>query len=383
MRTLATALIAVALMGCKPRVNDSPGPSNPGVGNVDSTTYGGDAFVPGPNDLSFIDTATGSRFNLAGQAFEGELAGEKVQLGQLPGVSGFWFAWSTHHPGARVWNRGFTNADETIQGGECGVPCEEIVSACFGGRDCIPSIDRPDWTTADDTGSLGYLVDDDRVLGIARDGLARAYPLDTLWTHEIVNDTWGDWEFSLTYCPLTGSGMIVDGVQGGQDMRFGVSGNLYNSNLVMYDRETNSLYGQLRQVGITGDNLGLGLSTVGVTDTTWGQWREMFPGTEVLTQRFSSGYPYGDYREDNTNIFQENNPAPDPLYPNKSYAIGVIGETETVIWSLVEMEEEQGELAVVEDMLGDLPVLVVMDARTQTAVVYSRLINGEVRTFSR
>ena len=367
--------------GCVKPVNDGPGPSNPGVGNVDSTTWSGDVFTPGPSDLSFVDAETGTHFNLAGQAYEGPLADEQVQLGLLPGMTAFWFAWSTHHPGARVWNQGINLDGVVIQGGDCGVPCQEIEAACFGGRDCIPSIDNPDWTTADDTSDLSYLTPDDRVLGIARDGLARAYPLDTLWTHEIVNDSWGDWDFSVTYCPLTGSGILVDGVQGGQSMRFGVSGNLWNSNLVMYDRETDSLYGQMRQVGVTGENLGLGLATAGLVDTTWGEWVAMFPETEVLTERHASNYPYGDYREDHTNTFRQTNPAPSTLYPNKSYAIGVIGTTETVIWALPELEAEFGTRGIVEDMLGELPVLVAFDAESQTMAVYSRLVDGEERHF--
>lgn len=373
-------LLPLFLFACTKPVNDGPGPSNPGVGNVENTTYGGDPYLPGADDLSFVDAETGSRFNLAGQAYEGAMAAEKLQLGHLPGVTGFWFAWSTHHPGARVWNNGINNEGEVIgSDGGCGVPCNEIIAACGGGADCIPSIDDPDWT--DVNGDISYLVDEDRVLGIARDGLARAYPLDTLWRHEIVNDSWGDWDFSVTYCPLTGSGVLVDGVQGGESMRFGVSGNLFNSNLVMYDRTTDTLYGQMRQVGVTGDNLGLGLATVGLIDTTWAQWREMYPGTEVLDGRHAGSYPYGDYLTDDANIFRDNNPDPDAKYPNKSYAIGVIGESETVIYAFDQLEADAGDLAIVEDMLGDLPILVAFDARSQTAAIYSRRIDGEEHHF--
>lgn len=384
--TPATALLAaigILLVSCVTATSTGPGPVNPGAGSLDSTTWDGAPFVPGPGDLSFLETATGSRFNLFGQAYDGELAERGVRLGLHPGMTAFWFAWSVHHPGARVWNRGTNNEGVTIDATEgCAVPCEEIRGACNGGQDCIPSIDAPVWTDASDSANLSYLADDDRVLGLIGASGARAYPLDALWTHEIVNDTWGDATFSLTYCPLTGSGRVVDGVQDGQPMRFGVSGNLWNSNLVLYDRTTSSLYGQMRAVGFRGEQLGLPLDIAAAIDTTWAAWRAAFPQTEVLADDVGiAGYPYGDYRTDHEDTFIQTNPAPDPLYPNKSYAIGVTIGGETVIYSFVELEAAIGERGFVEDEVGGEPVIVTFDAASQTAAVWSRRVEGEVRTF--
>lgn len=233
---------------CKEEPLDRTASSHPGVSGSPSSTQVDRPFSPKGDDLTFEEIETGSLFNLMGQSFDGDLEG--TQLHRLPGMTAFWFAWSVHHPGARVWNNGENNAGEVIEASaSTGVPCEEIQKACFGGKNCIPSINRPKWTNTSDTSALAYLTDDDRVLGLTdANGRARAYPLDTLWSHEIVNDTWDDWEFSVTYCPLTGSGLLVEGEQDGQSMRFGVSGMLYNANLVMYDRKTNSLYGQMRQM---------------------------------------------------------------------------------------------------------------------------------------
>ncbi|MBX2804117.1 MAG: DUF3179 domain-containing protein [Myxococcales bacterium] len=374
---------ALALIACSGSSGSiGPAPSNPGVQIEEATTYEGDAYVPADGELVFTETASGTQFNFAGQAFDGALADDKVQLAVLPGMAAFWFAWSTHHPGARVWNNGVNNDGQLIAAdATCGVPCDEIIGACFGGRDCIPSIDSPRWTTTDDQEGLDYLVDEDRILGIARGGAARAYPLDTLWTHEIVNDTWGDWDFSVTYCPLTGSGILADGNQAGLDMEFGVSGNLFNSNLVMYDRNTQSLYGQMRMVGIQGERLGQPLEVAGLIDTTWGEWRRMYPQTEVLHRRHAAGYPYGDYREDDADTFIINNPRPDGKYPNKSYAIGLIAGGETVIWAFEELQAELGSVGIVEDNVGGLPVLVAYDATGPSAVVFSRLRDGQTLSF--
>ncbi len=382
--TTVTALAAVALAGC-PAGPTEPAPDIEGVGGIDSFTYAGTPFTPAGDDLVFVEQSTGTRFNLMGQAFEGALADEGQALGVYPAMTAFWFAWSVHYPGARVWNNGINNEGVELQaGGGCAVPCDEIQSACFGGLDCIPSIDQPVWTTADDDGNLGYLAGDDRVLGLVRpDGAARAYPLDTLWSHEIVNDTWDDEQFSVAYCPLTGSGLRVEGAQDGTDMRFGVSGNLYNSNLVMYDRTTNSLYGQMRMVGFRGDRLGVALDTSLALDTTWEQWRAMFPDTEVLSDDVGpSSYPYGDYRTDHNDTFQGTNPSPDGKYPNKSYAIGVTIGGETVIYAYEELEAELGEVGVLSDEIGGFPVLVAFDLRSQTAAVFSRTVQGETAEFA-
>lgn len=379
-----TSAAALALMGCGSPEVTGPAPSNPGVGLVEAITYDGAPFVPSARDLVFEELGTESRFNFAGQAYAGPLADERTQLAVLPAVTAFWFAWSTHHPGARIWNRGINHPSVTLGASEsCGVPCDEIIPACFGGRDCIPSIDRPRWVTADQRDRLRYLTDDDRVLGIARGPAARAYPLDALWTHEIVNDTWGDWSFSVTYCPLTGSGVLVDGVQDGVEMEFGVSGNLYNSNLVMYDRTTTSLYGQMRLVGFAGERLGAPLAAAGLIDTTWGEWRRMYPHTEVLDDAHAAGYPYGNYRDDHRDTFMDNTPRPQGTYPNKSYAIGLTAGGETAIWAFEELEEELGTMGIVEDVVGGLPVLVTFDAEGPSAAVYSRLRDGETLQFTR
>lgn len=378
-----SAALLVLAVGCARNGQPHTAPGNPGVTGADSTTYEGATFVPAAGDLSFVDVASGSRFNLMGQAYEGPLAEDAVQLRILPAMTAFWFAWSVHYPGARVWPDAVNNAGHTIESGPgCGVPCDELIQGCFGGRDCIPSNDEPHWTTAGDTPRLGYLADDDRVLGLYDGVNARAYPLDALWTHEIVNDGIADRTFSVTYCPLTGSGILVEGVQDGTPMRFGVSGLLYNSNLVLYDRTTDSLYGQMRQVGFKGDNLGLPLATAPVVDTTWGTWRAMFPDTAVLSDRNGiSGYPYGDYRTDDADTFMRTNPPPDPRYAAKDYAIGVTVGDETVIYAFPEIEARVGKVGIVTDTVGDEPVVLAYDGRSQTAVVFSARIAGEPATF--
>ena len=159
-------------------------------------------------------------------------------------------------------------------------------------QDGIPSIDDPQFQSARETS----LADDDPVFGVVRGGETRAYPQYILVYHEIVNDTVGGDNVAVTYCPLTGTAQGFE--RGGAE--FGVSGRLVNSNLTMYDRATETRWPQMLAAGVEGELAGEFLQEFRVTWTTWGQWREAHPDTQVLTE--DTGYerrygsdPYGGY----------------------------------------------------------------------------------------
>ncbi|QIT56091.1 DUF3179 domain-containing protein [Aquisalimonas sp. 2447] len=162
------------------------------------------------------------------------------------------------------------------------------------GMDGIPSIDEPAFWSADRGDE--YLEPEDRVIGVYRNGEARAYPQRILVWHEIVNDTIGGDNVAVTYCPLTGTAL---GFKRGEK-ELGVSGRLVNSNLIMFDRDTESFWPQILGAAINGEHEGHGLEEFRVIWTTWKQWRERHPETEVLTT--DTGYvrnyrhdPYGNY----------------------------------------------------------------------------------------
>ncbi|SDL37296.1 Protein of unknown function [Franzmannia pantelleriensis] len=160
------------------------------------------------------------------------------------------------------------------------------------GKDGIPSIDRPRFQSA----NQAALSADDKVIGVYHRGQARAYPQRILVWHEIVNDELGGDALSITYCPLTGTAL---GFKRGET-QFGVSGKLVNSNLVMYDRATDSEWPQILGVAIDGPLANEGLEEFRVFWTTWGAWQARHPETEVLTEEtgFVRNYrrdPYGSY----------------------------------------------------------------------------------------
>lgn len=147
-------------------------------------------------------------------------------------------------------------------------------------RDCIPSIDNPKFVSA---AEATHVADDDIVIAISFGGEQRAYPTRILDQHEIVNDTIADTPLAITYCPLCGSAVGVRRELGGVVTEFGVSGLLYNSDLVFYDRETETLWDQVEARGIVGPLTGETLEMVPVTMTRWSRWRAAHPDTLVLS----------------------------------------------------------------------------------------------------
>lgn len=158
--------------------------------------------------------------------------------------------------------------------------------------DGIPSIERPRFLAAD----KADLDPGDLVIGFHHGGEARAYPQRIVVYHEVVNDRVGGLNVAITYCPLTAT---AQGFKRGTTT-LGVSGQLLNSNLVMFDRESGSLFSQIAATGLTGEHRGRTLDEVDVTWTTWERWRAAHPRTTVLSER--TGHlrnydrdPYGRY----------------------------------------------------------------------------------------
>jgi len=176
------------------------------------------------------------------------------------------------------------------------VPFDSLMQACPA-RDCIPSIDQPVFVPA---AGVDYLREDDLVLVLTHNGINRAYPTRILDRHEIVNDMFASDPVAITYCPLCGSGLAFDRTQDGRVLDFGVSSLLHNSDLVMYDRQTESLWQQITGQAFAGPSRGDQLKTLPLSIVTWGPWRRQYPDAQVLTvagiksARYMND-AYGDY----------------------------------------------------------------------------------------
>lgn len=237
------------------------------------------------------------------------------------------------------------------------------------GKDGIPAIDQPRFSDA--ASADAYLDPQDIVFGVYHQGQARAYPQRILVWHEIVNDTLGEDGLSITYCPLTAT--AVGFKRGATSL--GVSGKLLNSNVVMYDRASDSHWSQIAGVAIDGPAKGRSLEEVRVIWTTWARWQARHPHTQVLTRetgalRNYNRDPYGSYRPLQGYYAEPYVMFPllhsDSRLPAKRMVLG-FRSAEVAIAVDKEHLRQQGVLHVRH---GDEHFLIIRDAQLDTGWVY-------------
>jgi hypothetical protein len=268
------------------------------------------------------------------------------------------------------------------------------------GVDGIPAMNNPTFVSPE---QIGYVQEDDLVLGMFVGGVAKAYPENLGWRHEIINDVIGGQPISVTFCPLTGTGLVFETAdENGEQYELGVSGLLINSNLVMYDRrDFRTLYPQMIYTGITGDFKDDKLELLPVVETTYRLWKQMYPetlvaqsgtGLEAYGSRANSyalnptiyeRYPYvsslGDYRISNDYIiFPWTTSEPDlSLFQIKDVVLGVCRGDQTTAYPFLTMPSR----AVINDEIAGLNLVVIYDAANRTALPYDRTVNGQVLSF--
>ena len=170
------------------------------------------------------------------------------------------------------------------------VPYDEFLSGGVG-RDGIPPLDDPQFESIADAD--GWLEDVQPVVALEINGEARAYPLAILTWHEIANDEVGGVPVSVTFCPLCNSAVAFDRRLGDAVLDFGVSGNLRHSDLVMWDRQTESWWQQLTGEGIVGAYAGYQLDYVPAQLVSWGDFKAAFPNADVLSRETGHNRDYG------------------------------------------------------------------------------------------
>lgn len=250
---------------------------------------------------------------------------------------------------------------------------EEVV---WGGvpLEGIPALERPRAVPAD---QAGYLQDDEPVFGASVGGEQRAYPLRILGWHEMVNDVVGGEPVSLSYCTLCGSGVLFGTRrQGSEPFTFGTSGLLYRSNKLMIDRQTGTLWSNLTGEPVLGPVARdpEALPVLPLTRTTWRDWRARNPRTTVLAldRRLGErwGYDYSPGAADRkrrgvsfpAGPGGKNAAALDP--GAEVFAVRLRSLAKAYPVDLVLREK------VVNDRLGENPVVVVGDSRSGAVRAY-------------
>ena len=245
------------------------------------------------------------------------------------------------------------------------IPLEKILS---GGppKDGIPALMNPQFLPAD---KVEFLSPQERVLGIKGTHQAKAYPIAILNWHEIVNDTLEGTPVVITYCPLCGTGMGFLRKVGNQILTFGVSGLLYQSDVLMYDHQTESLWSQIAMQAVTGKSLGQHLEPIFLEHTTWSAWRKRHPDTLVLSREtgFTRDYsrdPYEAYAQSDRLMFsparQDNRLSP------KEWVLGVEFGGKFKAYSFSTLE---GMGQAFSDSLHDQDYVVCWDAQARSVKV--------------
>ncbi len=208
------------------------------------------------------------------------------------------------------------------------------------GKDGIPALTEPELVSVDD---ITWLKNDDLVLAFADGEDIRAYPHPILDWHEIINDKTENHSISVIYCPLTGTGIGWNRILNGKETTFGVSGLLYNSNIIPYDRSTNSNWSQLLLKSVNGSLSGQKAETYNMVETSWKTWKTMYPASKVVSKntgysRSYGSYPYGAYRENENLIFPVSN-SDSRLHP-KERVLTVFNGIEVKAYTFEKLEEQ-------------------------------------------
>ena len=262
------------------------------------------------------------------------------------------------------------------------IPIEDVVDG-GPGKDGIPSIDEPKFAGSEDWDALDY-HDDGWVIGVEVDGERRAYPFQVLVWHEIVNDLFNGVPLLVTYCPLCGSGIVFRRqLASGATPEFGVSGRLYNSDVLMYDRATDTVWAQLTGTAVIGELTGERLELVPSELVTWGAWTAAYPDSKVLTrdtgyQRDYDRQPYGDY-DTRSSISFPVAAEDDRLHP-KTRITGV--ELPGSIY-VAYPDDAVRDFGPVNDVVGGTPLLVVADGDGGgNVLVFVRAVDGPILDFT-
>lgn len=249
-------------------------------------------------------------------------------------------------------------------------------------EDAIRSIDHPKFISGEKADK--QMSEDEPVIGLKMNGEAKAYPLYVLSAHEIVNDVIADKPIAITWCPLCFTGVVyIRDRADGEPLEFGVSGKLWKNALLMYDRQTHSLWSHITGEAIAGTLKGKVLKPVPSTHTTWKEWKQANPSTVVLSKggfwgRKYDADPYQDYYADDKRAGMVPLRHPDERIHPKEHVAGVKIGPEARAYPFSYLEKHP----VVNDEMSGKSLVVVFSRNSKTATVFDRKLGDSVLTFA-
>lgn len=253
------------------------------------------------------------------------------------------------------------------------IPLNQIVS---GGppRDGIPSLTNPDFVSIN---QADFMESTDIVTAVTSNGITRAYPFRILNHHELVNDRIGDDYFLVTYCPLCGTAIVFESEVNGIPRNFGVSGLLFQNNVLMYDRETGSLWSQFMNQSVSGTMQKIRLKWKQSEQITWANFMSKYPGSQVLSDETGHNRrydinPYSSYFENGEIIFPGSGTVR-PDLPAKEWVWGITVGGVAKAYQLAALPSGQP----IRDTVNGVELELVLNAVARSVVV-TVVSTGEV-----
>ncbi len=320
----------------------------------------------------FLLTAGMAAVGLAAAAACGQPAAETAKEKSTPAVTPAAEAAQPSPSPALPANLKFSTSGWKTDFSKHSVPLDEISSG-GPGKDGIPSIDKPRFVTSDEAAS--YLGDTKPVVVVEVNGEAKAYPIAILIWHEIVNDIIGGVPVTVTFCPLCNTAIAFDRRLDGTVYDFGVSGNLRYSDLIMYDRQTESWWQQITGRAIVGELTGKRLTALPASIVSLADFRGTHPAGVVLSRE--TGYPdyhwrygnnpYPGYDDIRSSPFLFHEPV-DGRLPAMERVVTVSIDAEAAAYPFNVLAERK----VVADTVGGQPIVVFHQPGTVSPFAGSR-----------
>jgi hypothetical protein len=258
---------------------------------------------------NIMEDQKGNIYDLFGHVVRGPRKGERLPVANSG--MGYWFAFASRYPGVSIFQEPDVEVDinEIKPTEEWLIPPGLIVEG--SGVDWIPSLQDPPFETYNEknvSNTSFYVQDNELVIGVKVGDQYKVYPHKILNWHEIANDQLEDEKYAVIYCPLTGTSSAWNREVSGQTTTFGVSGLLYNNNIIPFDRSTESLWSQMHIQCIHGDLIETVPQLYPVVEMTWGLWKSMFKQFLIMSDdtgidRNYGTFPYADYPINDDLIF--------------------------------------------------------------------------------
>ena len=254
------------------------------------------------------------------------------------------------------------------------IPYSEILS---GGppKDGIPAVDEPQFISIAEADE--WLEPQEPVIFFAHGEDARAYPLQILMWHEIVNDVVGDLPVTITFCPLCNTAIAFERTVNRQVLDFGTTGRLHYSNLIMYDRQTETWWQQATGEAVVGELTGTRLTFLSAPILAWQDFQTAYPNGQVLSREtgFNRAYgrnPYAGYDNVNNSPFLYDGPLTPGVLPPvaRVLTVDLNGEAKAYPFDVLQ------QVHVVNDTVGGVNLVVLWAAGTASALDSSTVAGG-------